>query len=107
MDEKKSESGNTSVLEAPVSEQDSLHRWLAKLHVTAGLETRGIERVPEEYRHPKVTVASYMQMFLVWFAINCSANNITLGILGPVTYGLGFNDAVMSVLISSLTFPCP
>lgn len=62
-----------------------------------GLETRGIERVPEDLRHPKVTAASYVQMFLVWFSIDCTANNLTVGILGPVTFGLGFKDAIMYV----------
>lgn len=99
LDEKKPQGSDvrsgTSISEEPISEQTQLHRWLNKLDRIPGLETRGIERVPEDYRHRKVTTASYVQMFLIWFSINASANNITLGILGPVAYGLGFHDAIM------------
>lgn len=70
-------------------------KWMNKLENIPGLEARGIERVPEELRYPQATPASYIQMFLMWFAINCSANNMTLGILGPVAFSLGFNDAIM------------
>ena len=85
IDEKKpgdSQDGlNSSVAELPVSEQTTLQRWVNKLDRLPGLETRGIERVPEELRHPKVTSGSYVQMFLIWFAINCTANNMVNAIL--------------------------
>lgn len=29
--------------------------------------------------------------------MNCTANQLTLGVLGPVTYKLGFTDSVMYV----------
>lgn len=84
-----------SLQEVPIAEYTPLQRWLNRLDVVSGLEARGIERVPEELRHPKVTTGSYVQMFLVWFAINCAANNMTIGILGPIAFGLGFKDAIV------------
>ena len=58
---------DSSVAEVPISEQNPLQRWMNKLDRLPGLETRGIERVPEELRHPKVTSGTYVQMFLIWF----------------------------------------
>lgn len=84
-----------SLREVPVAEHAPLQRWLNRLDGISGLEARGIERVPEELRHPKVTTGSYVQMFLIWFAINCAANNMTIGILGPIAFGLGFKDAIV------------
>ena len=75
--------------------QSALARWCSKLDSIPGLEVRGIERVREDQRHPVVTVGSYVQMFIVWFAINCTANNMTLGILGPYLFRLGFKDAIL------------
>lgn len=39
-----------------------------------------------------------------WFAMNCTANQMTLGVLGPVTYGLGLTDAILYVLVLSVLF---
>ncbi|KAI1372071.1 FAD/NAD(P)-binding domain-containing protein [Hypoxylon crocopeplum] len=91
-----------SISEEPAAEQTTLQRWLNKLDSIPGLETRGIERVPEELRHPKATVGSYLQMFLIWFAINCTANNMTVGILGPAAFGLGFKDAIVCCLFGTI-----
>ncbi|KAH8676223.1 permease for cytosine/purines, uracil, thiamine, allantoin-domain-containing protein [Xylariales sp. PMI_506] len=99
-------SSQASVADSPVTElskqQNKLQQWFSKLDDKGGLESRGIERVPEELRHPKVTTGSYVQMFLIWFSINCTANNMTLGILGPVVYGLGFTDAIVCCLFGTI-----
>lgn len=60
----------------------------------AGLEARGIERVPENERQPAST-AAYLQMALIWFSANITANNLALGLLGPLVYDLGFVDAAL------------
>lgn len=70
-------------------------RWCRKLDSIPGLEMRGIERVMPEQRHLRVTTGSYVQMFIIWLSINCTANNMTLGILGPVLFSLGFKDAIL------------
>lgn len=66
----------------------------AKISSIKYLEARGIERVPESERH-KVNMSSYMQMTLLWFSTNITANNIAVGMLGPLDYGLGFTDAAL------------
>lgn len=55
------------------------------------LEARGIHRVESSERH-SIKKLGYMQIVLFWTSINLAANNITLGMLGPVTYTLSFTD---------------
>lgn len=59
------------------------------------LEARGIERVPPSERHANVGTSNYMQMTLLWFSTNITANNIAVGMLGPLDYSLGFTDAAL------------
>ena len=40
-----------------------------------------------------VTWRSYLQAFVLWVSINLAAVNITLGMLAPTVFGLGFTDA--------------
>lgn len=58
------------------------------------LEARGIERVPESERHV-LTASNYTKMTLLWFSTNITANNVAVGMLGPLDYGLGFTDAAL------------
>lgn len=91
-----------SVRIEPTIQDQRLPAWLEVLNKLPGMETRGIERVTEEMRDPKVTARSYVQMFLIWFSINCAANNMTVGILGPVAFGLGFKDAILCGLFGTI-----
>ncbi|KAL1885568.1 Vitamin B6 transporter [Paecilomyces lecythidis] len=68
--------------------------WFNHIEDLAGIEARGIERVPEEERH-KGGTREYMQMMLLWLSANLTANNTTVGILGPLVFGLGFTDAAL------------
>lgn len=65
------------------------------------METRGIERVPESERH-SATAADYMQMGLLWFSTNITANNIAVGMLGPLDYGLSFVDSALCATFGAL-----
>ncbi|KAI9929651.1 hypothetical protein MW887_001126 [Aspergillus wentii] len=65
------------------------------------LESRGIERVPVEERHA-VTFSDYMQMTLLWFSTNITANNMAVGMLGPLDYSLGFVDAALCATFGAL-----
>jgi purine-cytosine permease-like protein len=38
-----------------------------------------------------------MQMTLLWFSTNITANSMTVGMLGPLGYSLGFTDAALCV----------
>ncbi|KAL3474207.1 permease for cytosine/purines, uracil, thiamine, allantoin-domain-containing protein [Aspergillus californicus] len=70
--------------------------------VEFSLEARGIERVEEHERIPKLSWVSYLQAFLLWLSINLAANNITLGMLGPAVYGLSFLDSALCAVLGAL-----
>jgi purine-cytosine permease-like protein len=44
-------------------------------------------------------IKDYLQMFTIWFSMNCTANQMTLGVLGPVAYGLGLKDSIVYVTL--------
>lgn len=86
----------TEDLENGVANDNKLQRWANKLDATVGIEARGIERVPESLREPsKPTAGLYANMFLIWLAMNCTANQMTVGILGPVAFGLNLKDSIV------------
>lgn len=64
-------------------------------------EARGIERVPLEERH-EIKAANYLQMSLLWFSTNITANNMALGMMGPLTYDLGFVDSALCATFGAL-----
>lgn len=66
------------------------------------LEARGIQRVHEDERMPKLSWLSYVQACLLWVSINLAANNITLGMLGPAVFGLSFRDASLCAVFGAL-----
>lgn len=72
---------------------DRLNNYLQ----TLGCEARGIQRVQEEERLPKMALSDYLAMCQLWFSVNCTANNMTVGVLGGVSFGLGFVDATLYV----------
>ncbi|KAL4906596.1 hypothetical protein BDW74DRAFT_150767 [Aspergillus multicolor] len=82
-----------------------LTRYLKKVEnqlVEYSLEARGIERVQEHERIPKLSWVSYLQAFLLWMSVNLAANNITLGMLGPAVYGLSFPDSALCAVFGAL-----
>ncbi|KAI4639582.1 hypothetical protein J4E93_008933 [Alternaria ventricosa] len=62
--------------------------------VAYNLEARGIERVEPEERQD-LRLLGYSQVAIMWFSVNLAANNITLGMLGPAVFALGFLDSCM------------
>ena len=42
-----------------------LERWANKLDALAGMEARGIDRIPEELRERPLTTKDYLQMFIM------------------------------------------
>lgn len=75
--------------------------------VEYNLEARGIERVGEDERMKKLSWVSYLQAFLLWVSVNLAANNITLGMLGPVVYGLSFLDSALCAVLGALVGALP
>jgi hypothetical protein len=58
------------------------------------VEKHGFERIPISERH-EITSSKYLQMTLLWFSTNITANNIAVGMLGPLAYDLGFTDSAL------------
>lgn len=58
------------------------------------LEARGIQRV-ERHERQDLRLLGYSQVAIMWFSVNLAANNITLGMLGPAVFALGFLDSCM------------
>ena len=72
-----------------------------KIEGLAGLEARGITRVLPEERHG-ISALRYAQMAILWWSANISANNLAVGLLGPLLFGLGFVDSVMLVIFGCM-----
>ncbi len=81
-------------LTAPITIRQKLCTWNQRIENLAGLETRGIKRVHPEERHA-ASVSVDTQMAMMWFSANISANNLAVGLLGPLLFGLGFVDSAM------------
>ena len=77
-----------------------LRRWNAKIESLAGLEARGITRVLPEERHA-ATLMGYVQMALLWFSANLTANNLAVGLLGPLVFSLGFVDSALCAVFGA------
>jgi len=69
--------------------------------VAYNFEERGIRRVESSERHD-LRILGFTQVFILWFSINLAANNITLGMLGPVVFSLGFLDASLCAVFGML-----
>ena len=84
----------------------TFQKWNARIEGLAGLEARGIVRVLPEERQPP-SALGYAQMTMVWFGANIVANNLTVGMLGPLLFDLGFLDSAMMATFGSFlgSFP--
>lgn len=69
--------------------------------VAYNFEARGIQRVEPDERH-NLQSFGFIQVAVFWFSINLAANNITLGMLGPAVFGLGFLDAALCAVFGMI-----
>lgn len=86
---------------SPVPVPSRLARWNNRIENLAGLEARGIARVPPEERQQS-SFLGYAQMAMLWFSANVTANNLAVGLLGPLVFDLGFVDSVMMATFGGL-----
>lgn len=84
----------------------ALQRWNTKIEALAGLEARGIVRVLPEERQERSNFG-YIQMAIIWFSANVSANNLAVGLLGPLVFELGFVDSAMMATFGSFLGAVP
>ncbi len=91
--------------DSPHTSTSTLIRWNAKIESLAGLEARGIVRVPPDERYAPSTFG-LVQMALLWFSANLTANNLTLAMLGPLVYELSFLDSALCAVLGGLLGSC-
>ena len=87
--------------DSPRSSISALIRWNAKIESLAGLEARGVVRVPPNERYDASTLG-LVQMALLWFSANLTANNLTLAMLGPLVYELSFVDSAFCAVFGGI-----
>ncbi|KAF9888256.1 hypothetical protein FE257_008825 [Aspergillus nanangensis] len=93
------ENDATAIPESMVS--NKFLQWANNLVRNTGAEARGIERVDEALRTAKVALSQYVKMAFVWFSTNLTANILTIGVMGPTTFGLGGIDSMMCCLFGT------
>lgn len=86
-----------------VHNETSPGRWrsLERLMAEYSVESRGIQRVEPDERH-NLSQLGYSQIAVLWISINLAANNITLGMLGPAVFELGFLDSCLCAVFGML-----
>ena len=95
---------NDTALEYPstfIGKLEKQFRTIERQLVAYNLEARGIQRVEADERHDLRSLG-YKQIAILWFSINLAANNITLGMLGPAVFGLGFLDSTLCAVFGML-----
>ncbi|KAL1409851.1 hypothetical protein Q8F55_003850 [Vanrija albida] len=65
----------------------------ARLEAALGIEARGIERVPETER-PDHRLWGNLTL---WLSANCVLPTFGVGILGPLLFGLGLGDSLLTI----------
>jgi hypothetical protein len=74
---------------------------ILRFELALGFEVRGIDRVPEAMRERPTVFADYAQMSVIWFSSNITANNLLLGLLGPLVFEVGLVDGHVSLSLWS------
>jgi len=80
--------------------QNTFQRWNHKIESLAGFEARGITRVLPEERHGS-SFSKDLQIGLLWFSANMTANLLAVGFLGPLVFTLGFVDSALCAVFGS------
>ncbi len=80
---------------------DTLRKINDRIEGLSGFEARGITRVLPEERHPASNLAD-LQVFILWFGANISANNLFVGFFGPLVFNLGFRDSVICAIFGCI-----
>jgi hypothetical protein len=75
-------------------------RYLTKgeawLDEKLGVETQGIDRIPEEEKQPP----SIWNIFLIWFSMTLHVGTLPIGFLGP-EFGLTLNQSVAAIVVGT------
>jgi len=82
-------------------------RWLSQgeqwLDRKLGIETQGIDRIPEDQKRPP----SIWNVFLMWWGATCHIGTVPIGALGP-TFGLPLGESIAAIVVGTwLGALCP
>jgi NCS1 nucleoside transporter family len=76
-------------------------RWLSYgeiwLDEKMGIETQGIDRIPEDKKQPP----ALSNTFLMWFSMTCHVGTLPLGVLGP-EFGLTLSQSVSAIVVGTI-----
>ena len=61
-----------------------------------GIETQGIDRIPEEDKNPP----SIINVFFMWWSMTCHVGTLPIGVLGP-QFGLDLNSSIAAVVVGT------
>ncbi|GMM34503.1 hypothetical protein DASC09_018280 [Saccharomycopsis crataegensis] len=77
------------------SPESKSKNWFSFLSFLGEVETRGIERVPEDER----TDTSWLSPFMIFFSPNISIGSISTGALGTAAFGLDFWTCTILIVV--------
>ncbi|KAH8646142.1 nucleoside transporter family [Xylariales sp. PMI_506] len=98
-------STSSPATEAGAPDEDEKTGWrsyVARVAESNWIELRGIQRVQPEEQAEFAGAHSYVQMLFLWSSANMTANNLALGFLGPIAYGLSFTDSALCAVFGAL-----
>lgn len=75
--------------------------WRIQMKDIWKVEARGIARVRDDEKSIAQPLHDFLHMFSLWFSINLQAVNIVVGLLGPLSFGLGWVDCVCIVIFAN------
>lgn len=61
-----------------------------------GIETQGIDRIPEEEKKPP----SIFNSFFMWWSMTCHVGTLPIGVLGPL-FGLTLGQSVAAIVVGT------
>jgi NCS1 nucleoside transporter family len=61
-----------------------------------GIETQGIDRIPEDQKRPP----SKLNIFLMWWSMTCHVGTLPLGVLGP-EFGLTLGQSAAAIVVGT------
>ena len=78
---------------APLRYMRKGEEWLDE---KLGIETQGIDRIPEEDKRPPHIVNS----FFMWWSMTCHVGTLPIGFLGP-EFGLSLKQSVAAIVVGT------
>ena len=85
---------------APLRTLNQGEQWLDR---KLGIETQGIDRIPEDRKQPP----SILNVFLIWWGATCHIGTVPIGALGPV-FGLPLGESIAAIVVGTwLGALCP